>query len=260
MMVDTREEARPDLAQKASTFIKISEVNTISRARAMRLSAGDVIIGVNGTVYAEGITEFKIELEECDEDLGLVLTIWRAGTIFNIIALGPLGATLEIASADEAEKISQDLAGYSFAKREDLHIYEVLRNLHRHCEIIDTNPTPTAAIMPAVWLAQNRLFEPLFAVLSIYAITFVVHWALFVISYVILGLYFKRGSLMMLRSFIIYKEYQMWMVIAARDLKEVQQICRQIDPKTRFRNSLVGEPVIDEAPTKKRRRSSIPGM
>jgi hypothetical protein len=50
------------------------------------------------------------------------------------------------------------------------------------------------------------------------------------------------------------------LVIAARDLKDVQQICRQIDPKTRFRNSLVGEPVIDEAPTKKRRRSSIPGM
>ena len=79
-------------------------------------------------------------------------------------------------------------------------------------------------------------------------------------SYILLALYFKRGYLMMLRSFIIYKEYQMWMVIAARDLKEVQGIIRKIDGKTRFRNSLVGDPETDPEPKKKKRkRSSIPG-
>jgi len=261
MMDDILEEENRQSAEPtSSTFIKIGEVNTISRARALRIVTDDVIIGIDGEIYKDGIIELKALLEECDEDLGVALTIWRAGTIFNVIAYGPLGATLEIASAEDAEAIGKDVSDYRFPKRDELTIFEVLRNLTRKCEIIDTTPSQTASIMPVVWLAQNRLFEPLLAILSIYAITFVVHWALFLVAYVVLALYFRRGSLMMLRSFIVYKEYQMWMVIAARDIKEVQEVCRRIDPKTQFRNSLVGDPVVEQPPIKKRRRSSIPGM
>jgi hypothetical protein len=32
-----------------------------------------------------------------------------------------------------------------------------------------------------------------------------------------------------------------------------------MDPKARFKNSLVGEPVVDEKPKKKKKRSAIPG-
>jgi len=242
------------------SFLTIKEVNTISRARTLRLAVGDVIIGTDSKIYNGGIIEFQTVMEECDEDEGILLTIWRNGAIFNVIGFGPLGVTLEFASPENIEQVSKDLENYSFPKRDELSVFEVLRNLTRRCEIIDTSPSQLAFLAPPLWLIQHRLVEPLMALAAIYAITFVVHWSLFIIAYILMSLYFKRGYLMMLRSFIIYKDYQMWIVIAARDVKEVQEICRKFDPKTRFRDSLVGEPQVDEAPKKKRRRSSIPGI
>jgi len=243
-----------------SSLLVIKEVNAISRARTLRLSVGDVIFGVDGQVYKDGIIEFQTLMEECDEETGVVLTILRKDCIFNIIAYGPLGVTLEFPKPEDLEEIVKNIKSYDFPLREELVVFEVLKNLYRQCEIVDTSPDPVAFYVPPIWLIQNRLFEPLLAVTVIYAITFAVHWVLFVISYILLALYFKRGYLMMLRSFIIYKDYQMWMVIAARDLKEVQQIVRKIDEKARFRNSLVGDPVVAEEPKKKKRkRSSIPG-
>lgn len=247
-------------ASHQRNFLTIKEVNTISRARTLRLAVGDVIIGIDSKIYSGGIIEFQTVMEECDEDEGVLLTVWRNGAFFNVIGYGPLGVTLEFASPENIEQISKDLENYTFPKREELSVFEVLRNLTRRCEIIDTSPSQLAFLAPPLWLIQHRLVEPLMAVMAIYAITFAVHWALFIIAYILMSLYFKRGYLMMLRSFIIYKEYQMWIVIAARNTKEVQEICRKFDPKTRFRDSLVGEPQIDEPPKKKRRRSSIPGM
>lgn len=263
-----QEDVLPDLnMDQASSgspqrnFLTIKEVNTISRARTLRLNPGDVIIGTDGQLFTGGIIDFQNLMEECDEDEGVLLTIWHDGTIYNVIGYGPLGITLEFANPDMMERISNDLASYTFPKKDELRVYEVLRSFTRRCEIIDTTPSQLAFIAPTLWLIQHRLFEPLLALIAIYSITFVVHWSLFVIAYALMSLYFKRGYLMMLRSFIIYKDFQMWIVLAAHDLKEVQEVCRKFDPKCRFRNSLVGEPQVDEPKAqKKKRRSSIPGM
>ena len=260
------EDIMPDLDQASPgsvqrNFLSIKEVNTISRARTLRLNPGYVIIGTDGQLFSGGIIDFQNLMEECDEEEGVLLTIWHDGTIYNVIGYGPLGVTLEFANPEMMERISKDLESYTFPKKEELKVFEVLRSFTRQCEIIDTTPSQLAFIVPGLWLLQHRLFEPLLALVAIYSITFVVHWVLFVIAYVLMSLYFKRGYLMMLRSFIIYKDFQMWIVIAARDLKEVQHVSRKFDPKCRFRNSLVGDPQVDEpkAP-KKKRRSSIPGM
>jgi len=69
-----------------SSLLVIKEVNAISRARTLRLSVGDVIFGVDGQVYKDGIIEFQTLMEECDEETGVVLTILRKDCIFNIIA------------------------------------------------------------------------------------------------------------------------------------------------------------------------------
>ena len=242
-----------------SNLICIKEVSTISRARSMRLQPGDVIFGYESKPFRSGINDFLELLEECDEEQGVILTLWRDGLIYNVIAYGPLGATFEFINSDTVEKIELDIENYSFPQRDQLTVYEVLRDLYRRCEIIDTSPDPIATYIPPLWLIQNRLFEPLLAISLIYAITFAVHWVLFVITYVVLCIYFKRASLMMLRSFIVYKQYQMWLVIAAQEMREVQEACRRMDPKTRFKNSLVGEPVLEEKPKKKKKRSAIPG-
>ncbi|HCP18235.1 MAG TPA: hypothetical protein DIT62_03085 [Alphaproteobacteria bacterium] len=259
MQDSTYSDGQPTNEAALSNLIRIKEVSAISRARSMRLQPGDVIFGYDSTPFRSGINDFQDLLEECDEDAGVLLTIWRDGLIYNVVCYGPLGATYEFIDSEIAEKIQMDINDYDFPKRQDLIVYEVLRDLYRRCEIIDTTPDPVATFVPPIWLVQHRLFEPLLAISLIYAITFAVHWVLFVISYIVLCVYFKRASLMMLRSFIVYRQYQMWLVIAARDLREVQEACRKVDPKTHFKDSLVGDPVEDEKPKKKKKRSTIPG-
>ena len=259
MADDTYSDEQSRDAAALSNLIRIKEISTISRARSMRIQPGDVIFGYDSQLFRNGINDFQDLLEECDEEEGVLLTIWRDGLIFNLIGYGPLGATYEFINSEVAEKIEADIRDYTIPQKQDLIVFEVLRDLYRRCEIIDTRPDPIATYMPPLWLLQNRLFEPLLAISLIYGITFAVHWVLFVISYLVLCVYFKRASLMMLRSFIVYKQYQMWMVIAATDIKEVQMACRKIDGKTRFKDSLVGEPEVDEKPKKKKKRSAIPG-
>ncbi|MBL6783241.1 MAG: hypothetical protein ISQ21_09425 [Alphaproteobacteria bacterium] len=259
MQDSTYSDGQPANEGALSNLICIKEVSTISRARSIRLQPGDVILGYDSQPFRSGINDFQELLEECDEEEGVLLTIWRNGLIYNVICYGPLGATYEFINSEIAEKVQIDIKDYTFPKKQNLVVYEVLRDLYRRCEIIDTTPDPVATYVPPVWLIQHRLFEPLLAVSLIYAITFAVHWVLFLISYAVLCVYFKRASLMMLRSFIVYRQYQMWLVIAASDLREVQEAIRTIDPKTQFKNSLIGDPVEDEKPKKKKKRSAIPG-
>ena len=83
---------------------------------------------------------------------------------------------------------------------------------------------------------------------------------MFVITAIILAVYFSRAQTALLRSFALYKEKQMWLILAATSEKEVQLFCRHFDPKCDFKGSQVGPPKEDEEkPRKKRRRSSVPG-
>lgn len=249
----------PAPADHLNSFISIKEVARISRGRTLRLQNEDVIIAIDGQIFQGSIDEFLDILDECDEETGLLLTIWRKGVIYNVIARGPLGGTLEHCNAETAEAVSRDFAGLEIGNREDYHIYEVLRDLHRNADIIDTRPSQLAVLLPPAWLVQNRLWEPLLAVIAIYGVTISFHWIVFVISAGLLGVYFKQAQIALLRSFAIYRDKQMWLIVAARSMEEAQLVVRQFDPKMNFRNSLVGAPQApEEAPRKKRRRSSIP--
>ena len=243
-----------------NSFIALKEVARVSRGKALRLQADDVIVAIDGQLFQGSIDDFLDILDECDEEVGVLLTIWRKGVIYNIIARGPLGGTFEHVRAEIAEQVSRDFETADIGPRADYEIFEVLRDLHRNAEIIETRPSEVAVYLPPVWLAQNRLWEPLLAVSAIYGVTFAVHWVVFVFAAILLGLYFKRAQIALLRSFAIYRDKQMWLIVAARSMLEAQQVARKFDPKMRFRNSLVGDPVPDEPekPAKKRRRSSVP--
>jgi hypothetical protein len=243
-----------------NSFIALKEVARVSRGKALRLQADDVIVAIDGQIFQASIDDFLDILDECDEEVGVLLTIWRKGVIYNIIARGPLGGTFEHVRADIAEQVNRDFETADIGPRADYEIYEVLRDLHRQAEVIETRPSEIAVYLPPVWLAQNRLWEPLLAVSAIYGVTFAVHWVVFIIAAILLGLYFKRAQIALLRSFAIYRDKQMWLIVAARSMLEAQQVARKLDPKMRFRNSLVGDPVPEEPekPAKKRRRSSVP--
>ena len=238
----------------ATTYLMIKELRTISRARSLRLQPEDIIVAVDGDPFHKDIESFLDIMFECDPENGKVLTIWRSGILFNVIARGPLGCVLEHAKSDVSEKATEDFKTYTVDPIETYATFEVLRDIFRNCIVLDTRLSPMAMIFPPLWLMQNRLWEVLIATFLIYGSTLAVHWLLFVIAYVVLSIYFRKAHLVLRRSFAMMRGRHIWLVVAEKSELETQRLCRRMDPKCVFVPDLVGPPVVDEPPKKRRRR------
>jgi len=241
-------------ADAASTFLVIKELRGISRGRSLRLQPEDIVVAIDGMPYHQDIETFLDIIFECDPETGKLLTIWRNGVLFNVIVRGPLGCTLEHAKPEIAEKVTADFAKYTVPPIETLATYEVLRDMFRKAVVIDTRLSQMAMIFPPLWLVQNRLWEVLIATFLIYSATLSVHWVLFVITYVILSIYFRKAHLVLRRSFAMMRGRHIWIVAAAASELEIQQLCRSFDAKCTFTPDLVGPPQVEDAPKKRRRR------
>ena len=240
---------------QATTFLVIKDVRSISRARSLRLQAEDMIVAIDGTPFHKDIDTFLDIMFECDPENGVVLTIWRAGHLFNVMARGPLGCVIEHGKPEASEQAAKEFASFVVDPKETLIIFEVLRDIFRNCIVLDTRLSPLATIFPPLWLMQNRLWEVLLATFLIYGATLAVHWVLFVIAYVLFSLYLRKAHLVLRRSFAMMRGRHIWMVVAAKSELEVQRLCRRIDAKSVFTPDLVGPPVTDEPPKKRRRRT-----
>ena len=238
----------------ASAYLTIKELRSISRARSLRLQPEDVIVAVDGVPFDKDIETFLDIMFESDPENGRLLTIWRDGVLFNVMARGPLGCVLEHTKPDVAEKATEDFASFTVEPIESYVTFEVLRDIFRNCVVLDSRLSQMAVIFPPVWLMQHRLWEVLIAVFLIYGTTLAVHWVLFVIAYIVLSIYFRKAHLVIRRSFAMMRGRHIWMVVAEKSELETQRICRRIDPKCIFNPDLVGPPVTDEPPKKKRRR------
>ena len=241
-------------AGEATTYLVIKELRSISRARSLRLQPDDLIIAIDGRPFQKDIDTFLDIMFECDPENGVVLSIWRQGVIFNVIARGPLGCVLEHAKPELAEQATQDFAGVVVEPQENYITFEVLRDIFRNCIVLDTRLSQMAMIFPPLWCIQNRLWEVLVAVFLVYGITLAVHWVLFVIGYVVLAIYFRKAHLVLRRSFAMMRGRHIWLVLAAKSELEAQRLCRKLDSKSIFVPDLVGPPVTDEPPKKRRRR------
>ena len=237
-----------------NSVFAIKDIRPICRARTLRLETGDVLVGVDGKPFFGDVELLLDMIFECDPQTGIFLTIFREGSLFHIIARGPLGCAFEYAKPEIASAASKKLAETTIAPLEEYRIFEVLRDINRKCVIIDTQPSMVATFASPIWLIQNRLWEVLLAVILIYGVTLTVSWMLFVIVIVLLGLYFRQAQLTLQRSFNLMRQRQMWMIVAAKSVQEVQETCRQFDPKTTYNPSFVGAPEVDEVKPKTRRR------
>ena len=240
--------------EAATTYLMVKELRAISRARSLRLQAEDIIVAIDGLPFHKDIESFLDIMFECDPENGRVLTIWRQGVLFNVIARGPLGCVLEHAKPDVSEKATEDFKTYTVDPIENYVTFEVLRDIFRNCMVLDTRLSPMAMIFPPLWLMQNRLWEVMIATFLIYGSTLAVHWVLFIIAYIVLGLYFRKAHLVLRRSFAMMRGRHIWMVVAEKSELETQRLCRRMDPKCVFVPDLVGPPVVDEPPKKRRRR------
>ena len=241
--------------EAATTYLMIKELRGISRARSLRLQPEDIIVAIDGMPFHRDIESFLDIMFECDPENGLLLTIWRGGVLFNVIARGPLGCVLEHAKPDVSEKATEDFKKHTVDPLENYATFEVLRDIFRNCMVLDTRLSPMAVIFPPLWVIQSKLWEVLVAVVLIYGSTLAVHWALFIVAYVLLSLYLRKAHLVLRRSFAMMRGRHIWVVVAEKSELETQRLCRRMDPKCTFVPDLVGPPVVDEPPKKRRRRS-----
>ena len=238
-----------DEVQTAS-FLKISELKLKCRARNLRLKEDDVIVAVDGEPFHGSILEFTNILSE--EDKKTLLTIKRNEVFFEIITHGSLGSTFKFTSEEETIEIEKSFTDHIIYPNEQYKIYEVLRDLKRKVDIIDTSTSSLTWILPPFWLIQNKLWEVLLVTISVYLITFSVAWWMFVITWILLAIYFNKGQTTILRSFSIYRDKHFWLVLAGQNEEQIQKICRNLDPKCNFEYPLL-PPIVEEISSKKKR-------
>ncbi len=251
----TYDESSSQQAVQSSLFIEIKSVPQRSYARDLRLRDGDVIVAIDGAACHLDITEFEdLLLDARDDENSVFVTIGRDQMFFEIFMTGPLGVSLDYTNAQHAKDIGERFKNHSVGSKEQYQTYEALRDLHRHVTIYSTEYSGMATLCPPLWLIQHRALEPLAAVIATYAAAAAVHWALFVISVILIGAYFHKIQFRIIRNYNIFTEHFYWVVCAARSVADAQKICREIDPKCVFSFSHVGPPQGDEVEEKKAAR------
>ncbi len=241
--------------EQLQTFLKLKEHGQSSRTRALRLKENDVIVAIDGNSYHESVDNMVDLLSSGEEGETWLLTIWRNGKFFEVFTRGPLGGIFEFTRPEESQMIMDLFQKREMGQKEDYRIYEALRDVKRVVDVYDTTHSQVAIILPPVWLIQQKMWEPLLAILCVYLITFSVNIFLFVLAVILIGLYFRKGQVTLRRSYGMFQDRQVWAIVAARSDKEAQEMCRNIDEKVNFLNALV-KPYKKEISKPRRRKKS----
>lgn len=241
------------------TFLKLKEHGQSSRTRALRLKEDDILVAIDGVSFNDTIDNMVDLLSSGEEGDMWLLTIWRNGKFFEIFTRGPLGGIFEFTRPEESQMIMELFQKREMGQKDEYRIYEALRDVKRVVDIYDTTHSQVAVILPPVWLLQQKMWEPLLAILCVYLITFSVNIFLFILAAILVGLYFRRGQVTLRRSYGMFQDRQVWAILAARSDLEAQEMCRNLDEKVNFVNALV-KPYKKEVarPRKKNKSGNVP--
>ncbi len=237
------------------TFLKLKEHGQSSRTKALRLKENDVIVAIDGISYHESIDKLVDLLSSGEEDDMWLLTVWRNGKFFEIFTRGPLGGIFEFTRPEESQMIMELFQKREMGQKEEYRIFEALRDVKRVVDVYDTTHTQLAVILPPVWLVQQKMWEPLLAILCVYLITFSVNIYLFILAVVLVGLYLRKGQVTLRRSYGLFQDRQVWAIVAARSDREAQEMCRNLDEKVNFINAVV-KPYKKEVPKPRKKNKS----
>ena len=221
------------------TFLKLTEHGQSSRTRALRLKENDIVVAIDGVSYHDTIDNMVDLLSSGEEGDMWLLTIWRNGKFFELFTRGPLGGVFEFTRPDESQMIMELFQKREMGQKDEYRIFEALRDVKRVVDVYDTTNSQVAVILPPVWLLQQKMWEPLLAILCVYLLTFSVNIFLFILAVVLVGLYFRRGQVTLRRSYGMFQDRQVWAILAARSDLEAQEMCRNLDEKVNFINALV---------------------
>ncbi len=221
------------------SFLKLKEHGQSSRTKALRLRENDVIAAIDGVSYHETIDNMVDMLSSGDDDDLWLLTIWRDGKFFEVFTRGPLGGIFEMTRPEESQMIEDLFEKREVGEKRQYKIYEALRDVKRVVDVYDTSHNQIAVFLPPIWLFTQKMWEPLLAIVCVYLITFSVNIYLFVLAVILVAMYFRKGQVTLRRSYGMFQDRQVWAIIAARTDLEAQEMCRNIDEKVNFINSLV---------------------
>lgn len=221
------------------TFLKLKEHGQSSRTKALRLKENDIVVAIDGNSYHDSIDNMVDLLSSGEEGDMWLLTIWRNGKFFEVFTRGPLGGIFEFTRPDESQMIMELFQKRDMGRKEEYRIFEALRDVKRVVDVYDTTHSQVAVILPPVWLLQQKMWEPLLAILCVYLLTFSVNIFLFILAVILVALYFRKGQVTLRRSYGMFQDRQVWAIIAARTNKEAQEMCRNIDEKVNFINPLI---------------------
>ena len=236
-------------------FLKLKEHGQSSRTRALRLKENDVVVAIDGNSYHESIDNMVDLLSSGEEGDMWLLTIWRNGKFFEIFTRGPLGGIFEFTRPEESQMIIELFQKRDMGQKEEYRIFEALRDIKRVVDVYDTTHSQVAVILPPVWLLQQKMWEPLLAILCVYLLTFSVNIFLFILAAILVALYFRKGQVTLRRSYGMFQDRQVWAIFAARSNKEAQEMCRNIDEKVNFINAHV-KPYKKEVPNARKKNKS----
>ncbi len=221
------------------TFLKLKEHGQSSRTKALRLKENDVIVAIDGNSYHDSVDKMVDLLSSGEEGDLWLLTIWRNGKFFEVFTRGPLGGIFEFTRPDESQMIFELFQKREMGEKEEYRIFEALRDVKRVVDVYDTTHSQVAVILPPVWLLQQKMWEPLLAILCVYLITFSVNIFLFILAVILIALYLRKGQVTLRRSYGMFQDRNVWAILAARSDKEAQEMCRGLDEKVNFINAQV---------------------
>ena len=248
-------EDAPSDEGRLQTFLKLKEHGQSSRTRALRLKENDIVVAIDGVSYHDTIDNMVDLLSSGEEGDMWLLTIWRNGKFFELFTRGPLGGIFEFTRPEESQMIMELFQKREMGQKDEYRIFEALRDVKRVVDVYDTTHSQVAVILPPVWLLQQKMWEPLLAILCVYLITFSVNIFLFIMAVILLGLYFKKGQVTLRRSYGLFQDRQVWAILAARSDLEAQEMCRNLDEKVNFVNTLV-KPYKKEVPRHRKKTKS----
>ena len=227
-------------------FIQIKSVGRFSFARELRLRDGDVIVAIDGLRSESDIIKLENQLDDIDEPI--LVTLFRDGHFLPIFVSKKLDCPLEYAPSEVSEAVALKLEGHEFDKPQNYRSYEALRDVRRNVFLYEADNSKFATYFPALWLLNNRMWEPLFAVLASYAVCFLIHPLVFIPVYLLVSVYFDRAQVNLIRGYGLFTEHYFWLIMAARTDEEAMTICRQFDRKCQFRFGSAHGKGVEEQP------------
>ena len=225
-------------------FLKIKNVRVFSNAYNLRIKENDIIVGLNGEYFNSSYEDLKKNLDEDEEKK--ILTIFRAGTCFNITTKSSLGITCEEIDENHIKDFSNIDIKNILQKDRSYKQFEVYKNYRKNGFIIDLELTILASIAPPLWMLYQRLWMNLFFTIIFLVIMFLVSPWLFFISWVLKSWYYGLNQINVLRNYYNNRDYRLFLVLTCFNEEQAQIISRKLDPKIDFDYSYLEPPVRDE--------------